>query len=96
MARHFQYKVERFFKEITLDGPLGKTKYYTIRIESQERGDPHVHSFIWIFDAPSIENEAACIEFIEKTTNAQLPNHLNDPERFQLVNGELFTLIYEI
>ena len=75
---------------------LGKTKYYAIRIESQERGNPHVHSFIWIFNAPSIENDAACIEFIEKTTNAQLPNHLNDPERFQLVNGELFTLIYEI
>ena len=31
MARHFPYKVEVFFKEIVLDGPLGKTKY-AIRI----------------------------------------------------------------
>ena len=31
MARHFHYKVEIFFKEIILDGPLGKTKYYVIR-----------------------------------------------------------------
>ena len=53
---------------------------YAIRIEFQERGSPHVHTFIWIFNAPYIENEALYIEFIEKTINPQLPNHLNDPE----------------
>ena len=36
MARHFQYKVEVFFKEIILDGPLEKIKHYTIRVEIQE------------------------------------------------------------
>ena len=66
VARHFQYKVEVFFKEIILDGPYGKTKYYAIRIEFQERGSPHVHYFIWIFNAPSIQNEADYIDFIEK------------------------------
>ena len=49
-----------------LDGPLGKTKYYAICIEFQERGSPYVHPFIWIFNAPNIENEAAYIELIEK------------------------------
>ena len=78
MTRHSQYKVEVFFKEIILDGPLGKTKY-AICIEFQKRGSPHVHSFIWLFNAPNIENEAAYIESIEKTINAQLPDHLNDP-----------------
>ena len=29
MTKPFQYKVEVFFKKIVLDGPLGKTKYYT-------------------------------------------------------------------
>ena len=85
VARHFQHKVEVFFKEIILDGPLGKTKYYAIRIEFQERGSPHVHSFIWIFNAPNIQNETAYIEFIEKTINAQLPDHLKESERFELV-----------
>ena len=33
VARPFQYKVEVFFKEIKLRGPLGKTKYYAISIE---------------------------------------------------------------
>ena len=31
-ARHFQYKVQVFFKELILDGPLDKTKYYALRI----------------------------------------------------------------
>ena len=84
MARHFRYKVEVFFNEIILDGPLGKTKYYSICIEFQERSSPHIHSFIWIFNAPSIENEAAYIEFIEKILNAHLPGHLNDSELFEL------------
>ena len=69
VARHFQYKVEIFSKEIILDGPLGKTKYYAIRIEFQESDIPHVHSFICIFNGPNIENETAYIELIEKTIN---------------------------
>ena len=57
VARHFQYKVQVFFMEIVLDGPLGKTKYYALHIELQERGSPHVHAFVWILDAPKISNE---------------------------------------
>ena len=33
VARYFQYRVERFFKVIVLDGPLGKTQYYAIRVK---------------------------------------------------------------
>ena len=62
VARNCQYKVEAFFKEIILDGPLGKTKYYAIRTEFQERGSPPVHSFIWIFNAPNIHKAADYID----------------------------------
>ena len=31
VARHFQYRVEMFFKIIVLDGLLGKTQYYANR-----------------------------------------------------------------
>ena len=54
VARHFQYRVEMFFKIIVLDGPLGKTQYYAIRVEFQVRGSPHIHSFIWILNAPKL------------------------------------------
>ena len=79
------YKIEVIFKEITFDGPLGKTKYYAIHIEFQERGSSPVYSFIWIFNAPNIKNEAVYTEFIEKTTNGQLPKHMSDQELFELV-----------
>ena len=73
MARHFQYKIKVFFKEITLDGPLAKI----------ERGSPHVH--LSRFNAPNIQNETAYIEFTQKTINAKLPDYLIDPELFELV-----------
>ena len=85
VARHFQFKVEVFFKEVILNGPMGKTIYYAISFELQERSSPHVHSFIWIFNAPNTQNETACIEIIEKTINAQLPDHLKDLELYELV-----------
>ena len=84
-ARNFQYKVEVFFKDVTLDGLLGKTKYYAIHIEFQERGSSHVHSFVRILNAPNIEDEAAYISFFKKTINAQLPDPQNDSELFELV-----------
>ena len=34
VARHFQYRVEMFLKVIVLDGPLGKTQNYAIRVKS--------------------------------------------------------------
>ena len=83
VARHFQYRVEVFLKEIIFDGPLGKK--YAIHNEFQEGGSPHVHWFIWIFNDPNIENETASIEFIEKTINTQLSDHLKDPELSELV-----------
>ena len=48
-------------------------------------GSPHVHSSIWIFNAPNIQNETAYTEFIEKTINTQLSDHLKDLELFELV-----------
>ena len=62
MARHFQYKVKVFFKEIILDGVLGKAEYYVVHIEFEERWCPHVHLFIWIFNAPNIQKEGAYID----------------------------------
>ena len=54
VARHFQYRVEMLFKVIALDGPLGKTQYYAIRVEFQVRRSPHIHSFICILNAPKL------------------------------------------
>ena len=42
------------FKVTALDDPLWKTQYYAIRVEFQVRGSPHIHSFIWILNAPKL------------------------------------------
>ena len=57
LARHFQYRVEVFFKEIVSGGPLGKVKYYVILVEFQFCGSLHVHSFVWIVNAPILTKD---------------------------------------
>ena len=57
LARHFQYRVEVFFKEIVLNGPLGKVTYYAIRVEFQVRGSAHIHSFLWVLNAPVLTDD---------------------------------------
>ena len=47
VARHFQYRVETFFKEILLNGSLGKVKYHVIRVEFSS-GEA-VHMFMFLF-----------------------------------------------
>ena len=64
LARHFQFRVEMFFKEIILHGPLVKTEYYVIRVEFQVRGSPHIHSFLWIVNA-SILSEKTIESYTE-------------------------------
>ena len=87
VARHFQYRVEAFFKEIVLDGSLGKVKYHVIRVEFQVRGSPHVHIFLWIVNPPvlTIETKDEYISFVDGIIRADLPNNELEPELFNLV-----------
>ena len=48
VGRHLLYREE----EMILDDPLGKTKYYAIRVEFQIGGSPYGHLFLWILIAP--------------------------------------------
>ena len=57
VVKHFQFRVKMFFKEIILDGPLGKTKFCVIRVEFQVRVCPHIHSFLWIVNAPILSEK---------------------------------------
>ena len=87
LARHFQYRLETFFKEIVVDGPLGKTTYYVIRIEFQLRGSPHSHNFLWILNAPilSSDNIPEYIAFVDGIIKTTLPERHENPELFELV-----------
>ena len=86
LARHFQYRVEAFFKEILMKGPLGKILNYAIRVEFQVRGSPHVHCFIWVENAPKLtaDTEDAYVSYINNIVNTSLPDHSNK-ELYELV-----------
>ena len=82
VARHFQYRVEMFFKIIVLDGPLGKTQYYAIRVEFQIRGSPHIHSSIWILNAPKLTK--VNIDDYRKWVDSVIRSDLPDPNKLNI------------
>ena len=87
LARHFQYRVEVFFKEIVVDGPLGKVTYYAIRVEFQVRGSPHIHSFLWVLNAPVLTNDNIdeYITFVDAVIKAYVPDIDENSELHKLV-----------
>ena len=87
VARHFQYRVKIFFfKFIVLDGPLGKTQYEAIRVEFQVRGSPHIHSFIWILNAPKLTkfNIDGYAKWVDSIVRSNLPDSVNEQILFEL------------
>ena len=88
-AKHFQYRVETFFKEVLVSNasPIGKIIYYTLRIEFQMRGSPHLHSLIWTSDCPELtpENEEGYIAYIDQHVQASLPDTEKDSDYCELV-----------
>ena len=86
-ARHFLYRVEVFFKETLVDGPLGKIKYYVIRFEFQVRGSPHIHSFLWILNAPVLSKDKIdhYKELVDSNISARVPDPSKNPKLFELL-----------
>ena len=76
VAWHFQYKGEMFFNFFVLDRPLGKTHYYASRVEFQVSGNLHIHSFIWILNAPKLTNVNIdnYREWVDSVVRSDLPD----------------------
>ena len=89
LARHFQHRVEIFFKEILIirDGPLGIVKYYAIRAKFQFRGSKHIHSFLWALNAPTLAKTTIneYVEFLDSVVCGNLPSEEGDPHLYQLI-----------
>ena len=89
VAKHFQYRLETFFKEVLMSSanPIGKISYYALRIEFQMRGSPHLHALIWTSDCPKLthDNIHTYTEFVDKHVQAYLPNEKADPKLHQLI-----------
>ena len=83
----FPVSARSFFKEIVVDSPLGKTKYYATRVEFQVRGSPHVHCFLWVANAPvlTLKNKEEYEAFVDQIVHAFLPDRNENPELHDLV-----------
>ena len=68
--------MEFFLNFFVVDGSLGKTKYYAIRVEFQVRGSPHIYSFIWILNAPklTLENIQEYTSWVDGIIRTNLPD----------------------
>ena len=69
VAKHFQYRVETFFRDVFLTNAnsIGKIVYYALRIEFQMRGSPHLHALIWTSDCPELTNDTKDATYITLT-----------------------------
>ena len=72
---------------IVLSGPLGKKRYYTICIEFQVRGSPHIHSFIWILNAPKLTKESRqeYIQWVDNIIRTDMPDPVSEVKLSELV-----------
>ena len=76
-ARYFDHRSKELFRVLRSEVcPLGKLTDFYMRIEFQQRGSPHVHSLLWIENAPKygISPLNEVIEFIDRTITCKLPN----------------------
>ena len=86
VAKHFQYRVETFFRDVLLTSgnPIGKIIYYALCIKFKRRGSPHLHALIWTSDCPKLTNDAY-INYIDQHVQAYLPAKETDPRLYDLV-----------
>ena len=57
---YFDNRVKKFYKHILKSphSPFGKLVNFFYRVEFQHRGSPHIHSLLWIENAPHYENNS--------------------------------------
>ena len=88
-ARHFQFRIETFFKEILLHkkSSFPKISNYVIKVEFQFRGSPHIHAFLWLENPPILtsETKSEYVNFIDNVVRADLPDNLTETKLNKLV-----------
>ena len=77
-ARHFQDRFQVFFKEIIVDGTLGKIICHAIWLEFQVRGLPHILCFLSVLNAPTLpaDSKEEYISFVDNVLHAYLSEKL--------------------
>ena len=70
---------------IALNGSLGKTRYYAVRVEV--RSSPFIHSFTWILNAPKLSKESKeeYVQQVDSIIKTDIPDPGNEKQLFQMM-----------
>ena len=88
-AIHFERRWNALLKYLKDAQPLGEIVDFFSRIEFQSRGSVHMHSFLWIKNAPDLncDDHATIVEFIDSIISTELPSKIEDEELYNLVSS---------
>ncbi|CAH1452958.1 unnamed protein product [Lactuca virosa] len=82
LCRLFKIKLDAFIKDLRENQIFGKVQAYVYIIEFQKRGLPHSHICLFMHS----DNKLPTVELINLIISAEIPDRIEDPELYSLVN----------
>ena len=90
-ARNFEHMVQLFIRDVLKSSvmPIGEIADYFYRVESQQRGSPHIHGLFWVRGEPQYEKSSneEIVSFVDKYITCQKPDSSSEME--ELVNLQM-------
>ncbi|CAH1433999.1 unnamed protein product [Lactuca virosa] len=82
LCRLFKIKLDAFIKDLRENKIFGTVQAYVYTIEFQKRGLSHSHICLFMHS----DNKLPTVEFIDLIISAEIPDKIEDPELYSLVN----------
>ncbi|XP_052624746.1 uncharacterized protein LOC111916090 [Lactuca sativa] len=82
LCRLFKIKLDAFIKDLRENQIFGKVQAYVYTIEFQKRGLSHSHICLFMHS----DNKLPTVELIDPIISAEIPDRIEDPELYSLVN----------
>ncbi|XP_052626798.1 uncharacterized protein LOC128133416 [Lactuca sativa] len=82
LCRLFKIKLDAFIKDLRDNQIFSKVQAYVYTIEFQKRGLPHSHICLFMHS----DNKLPTVELIDPIISAEIPDRIEDPELYSLVN----------
>ncbi|XP_052620957.1 uncharacterized protein LOC111898317 [Lactuca sativa] len=82
LCRLFKIKLDAFIKDLRDNQIFGKVQAYVYTIEFQKRGLPHSHICLFMHS----DNKLPTVELIDPIISAEIPDKIEDPGLYSLVN----------
>ncbi len=80
-ARNFDYMIQRLIHDVLKSEfmPVGEIADFFYRVEFQQRGSPHIHSLLWIKNAPlyEVDTNDKIVDFVDKYLTCEKNNSVD-------------------